>query len=270
MIKFSVVTITFNAETVLQRTLDSVLCQTYEDVEHLIIDGASTDGTLALSEAYKQRSDESDNGHQVILQSEPDRGIYDAMNKGLTQASGDYIVFMNAGDTFPQADTLEQVVHRCRLAELPTDEWPGVLYGNTDIVDGEGRYLHPRRLQPPAKLTWRSFRQGMLVCHQAFYARTDIAKNLQFDTRYRFSADVDWCIRVIRESERLGLPLYNIGMVVANYMEEGATTKNHKASLRERYLVMQRHYGKVQTFLLHCWFVVRAAIKKFTPGKLPV
>jgi len=262
MIRFTVVTITYNAEAVLQRTLDSVFAQTYKGVEHLIIDGASKDRTLALVEAYKQKSDESETEHKVIIQSEPDHGIYDAMNKGLTQASGDYIVFMNAGDSFPQADTLEQVVHRCKLTEMPTAELPGVLYGNTDVVDGDGHYLHPRRLQPPAKLTWRSFRQGMLVCHQAFYARTDIAKNLQYDTRYRFSADVDWCIRVMRETERMGLPLYNIGIVVANYLDEGATTKNHKASLRERYLVMQRHYGVVQTFLLHCWFVVRAIVRR--------
>jgi len=261
MIRFTVVTITYNAESVLGRTLDSVLNQTYEDVEHLIIDGASTDSTLSMVEAYKQKSDESTSEHKVIIRSEPDHGIYDAMNKGLTQASGDYIVFMNAGDSFPQADTLEQIVHRCRLTELPTAELPGVLYGDTIVVDGEGRFLHPRTHRPPKQLSWRSFRQGMLVCHQAFYARTDIAKNLQYDTRYRFSADVDWCIRVMRETERLSLPLCNIGMVVANYLEEGTTTKNHKASLRERYLVMQRHYGVVQTFLLHCWFAVRAVFK---------
>ena len=262
MIRFTVVTITYNAEAVLQRTLDSVLCQSYEDVEHLIIDGDSKDTTLAMAESYKRQSDTSDNGHQVIIQSEPDRGIYDAMNKGLTQASGDYVVFMNAGDTFPSADTLEQVAHHCHLAELPSDELPGVLYGDTNMVDNEGRFLHPRQHRPPQQLTWRSFRKGMLVCHQAFYARTDIAKNVPYDTRYRFSADVDWCIRVMKETERLGLTLCNAGVVVANYMEEGTTTKNHKASLRERYLVMQCHYGAVQTFLLHCWFVVRAFIRR--------
>jgi hypothetical protein len=184
------------------------------------------------------------------------------MNKGLTQAYGDYVVYMNAGDFFPSNTTLEQIVHRCKLTELPSDALPGVLYGNTDIVDGEGRYLHPRRLQPPAQLTWRSFRQGMLVCHQAFYARTDIAKNLQYDTRYRFSADVDWCIRVMREAERMGLPLYNINMVVANYAEEGATTKNHQASLKERFDVMRRQYGLITTIAMHLWFVVRSVIKK--------
>ena len=262
MIKFTVVTITYNAEQVLQRTLDSVLSQTHSDVEHLVIDGASTDGTLPMAEAYKAECDASGLGHKVIVRSEPDEGIYDAMNKGLTQASGDYIIYMNAGDCFPQADTLEEIAHRCRLNELPSDELPAVLYGGTDIVDGEGRYLHPRRLQPPQKLTWRSFRHGMLVCHQAFYARTDIAKNLQYDTRYRYSADVDWCIRVMKEADRMALPLQNIGMVVANYMEEGMTTRHHRESLKERYRVMAHHYGQLSTFFMHCWFAVRKFISR--------
>ena len=257
MIRFTVVTITYNAEAVLKRTLQSVLLQTYGGVEHLIIDGASKDGTLRMAEDYKRLSDQSELGHKVIIKSEPDKGIYDAMNKGLTQASGDYIVFMNAGDCFPQDDTLEQVVHRCRLMESPSDELPAVLYGLTDIVDGEGKFLYHRRLQPPAHLSWRSFRQGMLVCHQAFYARTDIAKNLQYDTRYRFSADVDWCIRVMREAERMNLPLVPVGIVTANYLEEGQTTQNHRASLIERFRVMCRHYGFFRTVALHFWFLVR-------------
>ena len=257
MIRFSVITITYNAEHVLQRTLDSVGSQTYEGVEHLIVDGASKDQTLTIAEQYKQQSDASDNGHKVIIQSEPDHGIYDAMNKGLTQASGDYVVFLNAGDFFPAANTLADIVHQCHLNEYPAAERPGVLYGNTDIVDGEGRFLHPRRLQPPAKLTWKSFRNGMLVCHQAFYARTDIAKNTQYDTRYRFSADVDWCIRIMRETERMGLPLCNTKMVVANYTEEGATTQNHQTSLNERFDVMRRHYGLITTLAMHAWFLLR-------------
>lgn len=261
MIRFSIVTITYNAEKVLQRTLDSVRYQTYEGVEHLIVDGASKDQTLTMVEQYKQQSDASDNGHKVIIQSEPDHGIYDAMNKGLTQASGDYVVFLNAGDFFPAADTLEKIVHQCRLNEYPAAERPGVLYGNTDIVDSEGHFMHPRRLQPPVKLSWKSFRHGMLVCHQAFYARTDIAKNTQYDTRYRFSADVDWCIRIMRESERMGLTLYNTKMVVANYTEEGATTQHHSESLKERFHVMRHHYGLLTTLAMHAWFFIRAFLK---------
>ena len=262
MIRFTVITITYNAAPVLQRTLDSVLGQTYEGVEHLIVDGASSDATVQMAHDYKALSDASGNHHKVIVRSEPDHGIYDAMNKGLSQASGDYVVFINAGDFFPRADTLEQIAHRCQLNQTATDELPAVLYGNTDIVDQEGRYLRPRRLQPPAVLSWRSFRQGMLVCHQAFYARADIAKNLQYDTRYRHSADVDWCIRVMREAERMGLRLCNTGMTVACYTEQGNTTEHHRASLRERYSIMATHYGRVQTFLLHCWFVVRAVVRR--------
>ena len=257
MRRFTVITITYNAAKVVEKTLRSVLEQDYEDVEHLIIDGASTDGTLRLVEQYKKQSDESGNGHKVIVKSEPDQGIYDAMNKGLTQAMGDYIVFMNAGDFFPSADTLKEIARRCRLNELPSAELPAVLYGNTNVVDDEGNFLYPRRLQPPAQLTSQSFRKGMLVCHQAFYARTDIAKNIQYDMRYRYSADVDWCIRVMREGERAALPLCNTNMVVVNYTEEGATTRHHRKSLMERFMVMCRQYGYLSTISMHFWFVVR-------------
>ena len=109
MTKITVVTITYNAEDVLQWTLDSVLRQTHPCVEHLIVDGASKDKTLALATSYKQRSDAAGNGHEVVVLSEPDRGIYDAMNKGLARATGDYIVFMNAGDSFHADNTLEEV-----------------------------------------------------------------------------------------------------------------------------------------------------------------
>lgn len=257
MIRFSVVTITFNAEKVLQRTLDSVMSQTYAGVEHLIIDGASTDGTLAMAEKYKRASDNAANGHEVIVASEPDKGIYDAMNKGLKRATGNYIVFMNAGDFFPDAETLSDIAAGCRLNDTEEGLLPGVLYGNTNIVDDEGRFLRPRRLQPPQHLTWRSFRNGMLVCHQAFYARTDIARSTPYDMRYRFSADVDWCIRVMKETERRGLTLQNINKVVANYTEQGATTRNHRKSLGERFDVMRRHYGLLTTCAMHAWFILK-------------
>ena len=139
MIRFSIVTITYNAEKVLQRTLDSVRSQTYEGVEHLIVDGASKDQTLAIVEQYKQQSDVSDNGHKVIIQSEPDHGIYDAMNKGLTQASGDYIVFLNAGDSLPTAYTLEEIVHHCRLNEFPASPSPAAPR-NTHVAVVPSRY----------------------------------------------------------------------------------------------------------------------------------
>lgn len=246
MIRISVITITYNAARTLQRTLDSVLSQTYPHVEHLIIDGASKDDTLRIAEQYQAASP-----HEVIIQSEPDKGLYDAMNKGLQRATGDYVVFLNAGDSFYAPDTLACVV------KSVGSQSPAVVYGDTAITDAEGRFLHLRRHRPPQTLTWRSFKQGMLVCHQAFYARLDIARQFPYNLKYRHSADVDWCIRIMKEADRLGLPLVNANAIVANFEEGGDTTQHHRDSLFERFHVMATHYGYIQTFLLHCWFVLR-------------
>ena len=264
MIRITYVTITFNAAKVLQRTLDSVLQQDYPNIVHLIIDGASTDNTMKLVDDYIARSNAAENGHRIQVTSEPDKGIYDAMNKGLRSLDGDYVCFLNAGDFLPDADTVSRIAEAITNTQSPspnTSQLPAVVYGNTDIVDGEGRFLHHRRLSPPENLTWKSFKQGMLVCHQAFYARTDFAIATPYDMQYRYSADVDWCIRVMKAAEKENVPLLNLNMVVANYTEEGQTTLHHRESLWERYRVMEHHYGRVQTCLLHLWFVVRALLK---------
>ena len=261
MIKITYVTITYNAAAVLQRTLDSVLSQDYPEITHLIIDGASTDKTLEIVDGYIKRSNAADNGHRIHVTSEPDKGIYDAMNKGLRSLDGDYVCFLNAGDFLPSPDTVSRITEIVnRQLSVIDCQFPSVLYGDTDIVDNEGRFLHHRRLTPPENLTWKSFRNGMLVCHQAFYARTDFAIATPYDQQYSYSADVDWCIRIMRAAAKENVPMLNLHMVVANYTEDGQTTLHHRESLLERYRVMERHYGRVQTFLMHCWFIVRAVI----------
>lgn len=263
MIRITYVTVTFNAAAVLRRTLDSVMEQDYPDIVHLIIDGASTDETLQLVDDYIVRSNEKMTGHRIHVMSEPDKGIYDAMNKGLRSLDGDYVCFLNAGDFLPSPDTVTRIVDAVGKSQSSvfSTVLPAVLYGDTDIVDGEGRFVHHRRLAPPAHLSWKSFRQGMLVCHQAFYARTDFAIATPYDIQYHYSADVDWCIRVMKTAAKEKIPLLNLRMVVANYTEEGQTTIHHRESLWERYHVMERHYGRIQTFLLHCWFAVRSLFK---------
>ena len=261
MITFSIVTITYNADNVLGKTVDSVFSQTYPHVEHVIIDGASTDDTLQVAQDYMQRSYAASNGHEIRIVSEPDNGLYDAMNKGLRQVSGDYVLFLNAGDFFPDSEVLSNIARNVGFEGVSREKLPVVLYGNTDIVDNDGRFLRHRRLQPPANLSWRSFRHGMLVCHQAFYARLDIAKTVPYDCRYRFSADVDWCIRIMKEAEIRHLPLLNLHLVVANYTEEGQSTIHHRESLNERYQIMCHHYGKIPTIFMHLWFAVRQIIK---------
>lgn len=241
--KISVITVCYNAKDCIEDTIQSVISQTYHHVEYILIDGASTDGTLDIIRRYQDR----------ITQwvSEPDHGLYDAMNKGIERATGDYLCFLNAGDSFHEDDTLQQIAHSLNCKELPD-----VIYGETALVDSEGHFVRMRRLQAPEKLTWKSFRQGMLVCHQAFFAKRTLVE--PYDLQYRFSADFDWCIRVMKKSKYL----HNTHLVLIDYLSEGMTTRNHKASLKERFRIMCRHYGLLSTLLHHAWFVVRAVIKK--------
>ena len=267
----SIITATYNAADTLEPTLQSVEQQTYINFEHLIVDGGSKDQTLSLVDAYIQRNPNLN----ISCVSEPDRGLYDALNKGIARAKGKYIVFLNAGDSFHSKDTLETVTQRIlpssslafgkgdeeeTTAHIPTETEPAVIYGETDLVDHERHFLRHRRLKAPKQLTWKSFQQGMLVCHQSFYARRDLVPT--YDLQYRFSADFDWCIRVLKEAQQQHLPIVNTGAILTDYLSEGLTTQNHKASLHERFDIMAKHYGRLKTYLLHAWFAVRAVFKK--------
>ncbi|MFY9362341.1 MAG: glycosyltransferase family 2 protein [Dysgonamonadaceae bacterium] len=240
--KLSVITVTYNAEHTLERTLKSVREQTYPAIEHIIVDGNSNDGTVALIHRYENE--------RLKWISEPDKGLYDAMNKGIKMATGDYLCFLNAGDTFYDTDTVQKI-----FASIDEDHSPDILYGETAIVDDNGRFLHMRRLQAPKNLTWKSFKHGMVVCHQAFIVKRELVE--PYDLSYRFSADFDWCIRMMKKAKNI----YNTDLILVDYLNTGMTTANRKASLRERYRIMEKHYGKVSTFLYHIWFVIRAMIK---------
>lgn len=260
--KISIITVTYNAEATVERTLDSVAGQTYADIEHIVVDGVSRDRTAEIvrRRGYEDvragaLSNESvgARGCKMLL-SEPDRGLYDAMNKGIRMATGDYLCFLNSGDTLHCADTIAHVVEAASVGSV------GVVYGDTHIVDAQGAFVRNRRLTPPECLTWRSFRQGMLVCHQAFYVNRSIAPS--YDTHFRFSADFDWCIRCLREGEKRGLRNVYVREPLADYLNEGMTTANHSASLCERFAIMARHYGLLSTVAFHLWFVLRAIFRK--------
>lgn len=240
---FSIITITFNAEAELPPTLASVDAQGFTDYEHLIIDGASTDGTIALA-----RATASARRH---IFSEPDKGLYDAMNKGMRRASGKYMIFLNAGDSFTASDTLALYAAAAR-------QNPDIIYGDTQLVDAGRRVIGPRHLNVPEQLDFKSFRRGMLVCHQSFCVKRAIAP--EYDLTYRFSADYEWCLRCLRQTspDRCA----NLHTIVTDYLTDGLTDKNHSASLRERYRIMCHYYGTVPTLLRHIGFACRAALRK--------
>lgn len=237
-IVFSIITVTYNAAPLLERTIKSILGQSEAgNIEFLIIDGGSTDGTVDMIRRY-----ESDLAYWV---SEPDKGLYYAMNKGIQKATGDYVWFMNAGDVIHTSATVE------KLTRIAKTEYPDIIYGETNIVDREGRFVSERRLKAPAVLTWKSFKMGMLVCHQSFLTKREVAP--LYDVKYRFSADFDWCIRSMKKAA----VILNSGLVLSDYLEEGLTTGNRKASLKERLEIMKENYGVVTVILLHVWFAIR-------------
>lgn len=259
MIRFTVATVTYNAGATIGRTLQSVAQQTHEAVEHLIIDGCSSDNTMAEIHRYVEHNTDVRHPHSIVLVREPDSGLYDAMNKAIQQAKGDYIIFLNAGDSFHGPEVLQQVAKQIDERYNPNRR-PAVVYGETDLVDMEGRFLRHRRLKAPERLTARSFLCGMLVCHQSFYVRSDVALREAYNLRYHFSADYDWCVRVLRRAERRGLARHNTHLILTDYLSDGMTTRNHRRSLMERFRLMAHHFGWPAAIAAHCWFVLRAVV----------
>lgn len=235
---FSIITVTYNAQSTIARTMDSVKAQTCQLFEHIIMDGASKDDTLKI---VKEKGSD-----RTVVFSEPDNGLYDAMNKSLGKATGDYLIFLNAGDSFHSKDTLQI------LADAILDnDYPGIVYGQTALVNGAGEYVGERHLLAPENLSFDSFKNGMSVCHQAFTVLRRIAP--LYDTRFRFSADYDWCIRCLLHSRST---VY-VGETTIDYLYEGLTTKNRKASLKERFKIMAHYYGFIPTLLRHIQFLFR-------------
>lgn len=239
----SVITVTYNASKTLPTTIDSVKRQTYSNIQHVIVDGNSTDGTLDLIREYANA--------KIRWISEPDKGLYFAMNKAASIATGDYLCFLNAGDSFHSSDTVEKMMNSFNGVLRPD-----IIYGETAIVDTDGSFMHMRRLKAPRELNWKSFKQGMLVCHQAFVVKRDIFQ--PYDTSFRYSSDFDWAIRMMKSANCC----FNSNLVLINYLNEGLTTANRNASLKERFTIMKNHYGLFSTIMHHVWFVIRAIIKK--------
>lgn len=240
---FSIITVTYNASATIRPTLESVDRQTFRSYEHLIIDGESADETLAIVASMPSELRKVSSG--------PDHGIYDAMNKGISVAQGQYLIFLNAGDSFYSDTTLEAISDA-----VEKNDYPGILYGQTRLVDSSRRFVGERHLKAPDKLTYESFANGMVVCHQAFVALRRLAP--LYDLRYRFSADFDWCIQCLQHSRKNVLvPGYLI-----DYLDEGVTTANHKASLKERFRIMCYYYGTIPTIIRHLRFLPRYLKRK--------
>ena len=240
---FSIITITYNAEQHLEGTLRSVIGQTCIDYEYLIIDGGSTDGTLDIAKSHEDHID--------LLVSEPDKGLYDAMNKGLRAARGTYLCFLNAGDHLRDPNVLADLK---RLAATEVD----VLYGETMIVREDrsevGTFSETRpHNNLPDHLSYRDMRHGMVVCHQAFLPRRTLAPEYELGN---LAADIDWIIECLKRSRKT----VNAQRILIDFLEGGISVQQHRKSLWGRYEVLKKHFGWLPNLAAHGWIVLRAAL----------
>lgn len=235
--KLSVITIVYNNVRDIERTMLSVLNQTYRNIEYIIIDGGSVDGTKDIIYKYKSRLT------QFI--SEPDHGIYDAMNKGLSLATGDYVLFMNSGDEIHSPETVKEV--------FETEASADIYYGETEMFNDRWESLGQRRHCAPENFNWKSFRHGMSISHQAIYVKRSIAE--PFDLQYKYSADIDWIIRAAKNASSM----VNTHTFVAKYLVGGVSKKKHLASLTERFKIFTKYYGLVPNLFNHVFIAVNLA-----------
>ncbi len=233
--KVTVITVNYNQCFLLEKTIKNIFNQKYDDLEFIVVDGGSDDGSLAVIEKNEDRI--------ARWISDKDNGIYDAMNKGLKIATGDYVWFINSGDEIFDSTTLEQV--------FTENESGDIYYGNTMIVNIREEELGSRRLSPPEKLSWRSFQLGQRVSHQAFIVKRELAP--LYDLKYPHSADIDWQINCMKNSNSI----INTRRYLCRYLEGGRSSKTILPSLRERFLIMVKNYGLIKTLLNHLVIIVR-------------
>jgi len=227
--KLTVITIVYNNVRDIERTVLSVLNQSYANIEYLVIDGASNDGTLDILRKYE--------GQIGRLVTERDKGIYDAMNKGLALATGDYVLFMNSGDEIYASDTVEKL--------FVTEPDGDIYYGETEMYDENWETLGQRRHQAPENFTWKDFKYGMCISHQAIYIRRSLTE--PYDLSYHLSSDIDWIIKAAKKAKKI----VNVRMYVAKYLVGGMSKKKHRQSLVERFNIFSKHYGLIPTIFNH-------------------
>lgn len=240
----TIITVVLNNKELLEKTIQSILGQTYKNIEYIIIDGGSDDGSLDVIKKY--------NDSVRIWISEPDKGIYDAMNKGAALANGEFINFMNAGDVFYDEHTLEKIFQKYPLdAEL--------LYGDSEIVYSD--HLKCMKKAGNIEGLWK----GMICTHQSLFAKNPLVKGYKFDTSLGMAADFDFIFNMHLNGRRF----YYTGLTISSVLAGGKSHRNCLRGALEWQRVVRRHRGDMKVRLYYIYFISReflvSAIRKIFP-----
>lgn len=230
--KVTIVTVVYNDVAHLEKTMLSVFNQTYSNIEYIVIDGGSTDGTIDIIKKYSDRL--------AFLVSEKDNGIYDAMNKGIDHATGEWINFMNSGDYFYSDTVFSEVFKTENLeSDLLYGSFIGVVSGVSVFHDAFEDVKHK---------SW----QGMRVCHQALFARTDLMKRFKFNTKYRVSADGYFVAKCIS----MGLSFKKVPVTIFEVGTYGFSDKHWLLARKENWLIARNYFPGIRTDFAHAWGLV--------------
>lgn len=233
--KFSVITVCFNSAAVLPRAMASLRQQGWTDYEWVVVDGGSADGTMALVRDF--------DAAPVNAVSEPDGGIFDAMNKAVRRARGDYVYFLNSDDALASPEVLAQAARAIDAAGAP-----GLLVGRVRFVGPHHRQLRRFDHIAPHSVLFDS------LCHQAVFAQRALFDRFGgFDTGYRMAADFDWLARVIRAR----VPVAHTELLIADFSAGGAHQQAAALTRREVMAIRQRQTQPLERALEHAWSWVR-------------
>ncbi len=227
-IKLSIITPCLNAQSVIEETVKSVLKQTYMDYEYIIVDGASRDRTISIIKEYAP-------AFQGRMQwtSEKDFGIYNAMNRGIARASGDYVIFMNAGDSFYDRDVLKRVTE-----QIKKNGTQGIYFGKAWINSGFGK----SRIYNFTKCN-NSYivpiLNGFMPCHQSIFAPLEVLRYTYFNEKYKIRADFDWVVK----SYRLGIKFISLDDVVCNYAGGGISERHKGQFMKETDEILRKNFS---------------------------
>lgn len=217
--KLSIITINYNNKAGLQRTIDSVICQTWRDFEWIIIDGGSTDGSKELIEKYRE--------HFAYRCSEPDKGIYNAMNKGIAKAKGDYLQFLNSGDALHNENVLFLIFKEGFNADI--------LYGDLNLVSKN----RIRKIIYPDHLTFPFF-LCKSIGHPSSFIRTSLLKESNYNENYKIVSDWYKFMELYLECRSFS----HISLVIVDFDTTGISSTNHALEMEERDCVLEELLGK--------------------------
>ena len=241
----SIVTVVWNAKDLIERTILSVLGQTYDEVEFIVIDGGSTDGTLDVVRRYDTKID--------YWTSEPDKGIYDAMNKGIDRAGGEWVLFLNAGDEFCDSEVLKSVVQ-----DIPPDA--EVVYGGHQ-EDYEGGYRSIRTAGPISDL-WK----GMIFSHQAMLVKTSLIKRYKFNIASHIAADYEFIYSLYQQRRRF----HRSQIVISRVLADGfSASRNLRLTLDQWRIARNYTDQPVMIDLYHLMKLAGVCIKNMLKKVMP-